>query len=187
MAVGLAGSTNQVPGISPLLFYKSPQEIYNLLISWGWVFFFFFPVNDFLMGSRNWSKAVLLFISVRSGTFLTVLIILLFTVLKKKKGNRFSASDGRCRSCSVINLCEDVTPRWELLIIIPCDVRWPGAECKNLLLILTSKNQFQLDCVRKSMLRRPRKTTMFIQELVQSLQGAFDSSRCRCGYQLYAE
>lgn len=52
--------------------------------------------------------------------------------------------------------------------MIPCDVKWPGAECENLLLILTSKNHFQLDCVRKS-LRRPRKTTVFIQELVQSL------------------
>lgn len=33
-------------------------------------------------------------------------------------------------------------------------------------------------CKRLILSKRPRKTTVFIQELVQSLQGAFDSSRC---------
>lgn len=81
-----------------------------------------FSVNDFLIGDRNWTKAV----SVDWGVFryfpyCSNSLIVLYI----KKGNTFffSAPDDRCRSCTDINLSEDgraVTLGQKFLIAVGC-------------------------------------------------------------------
>lgn len=71
-----------------------------------------FSVNDFLIGDRNWTKAV----SVDAGVFRYCPYCSNFFIVPYiKKGNiSFSALDDRCRSCTDINLCEDsraITPK----------------------------------------------------------------------------
>lgn len=122
-----------------------------------------------------------LFVPVCSGTFPTALILLLFLVFKKKKIFLFSAPGGRCRSCSGINLCEEgrsATPRQEVSIIVPCNFRWAGVKHKNPLLT-SGFREPSLGGLCKSMASRRPRNTVYLGK-VQSLQGAFESSRCVC-------
>lgn len=118
MAAGLVGKClNQMPAVSP---FTSLSPFRKSII------FCFFSVNDFLIGNRNWTKAVSVDPDVfRYFTYCSNAFI--FPCIKK--GNTyFSALNDRCRSCTDINFSNDgraVTPRQDFLIVVACQV----AEC----------------------------------------------------------
>lgn len=102
-----------------------------------------------------------------------------FIVPYIKKGSiSFSVLNDRCRSCTDINLSKGgravIQDRIFLLLWL---VRWLGVKHRKP--TVDYKEPFPGGLYRRLILpKRPRKTTVFIQELVQSLQRAFDSSRC---------